>query len=192
MKVLLLGLLSVLGSNVSAVECSVNELVKTPMNIALPQKYELCLMNQNNRAIRCAGQNELNYSPIDIQAQAKKTCGFKGSELQVEAERAMGTVISCEDGAGVKAQKLEGLCLNTVSKDGKFMLKLCTDLNQQIVVTLAIPTDQKDASKGYLMVNPVGNGHVSHVNEVTCGENRVQSPLSKRPIIRDRSKEQGI
>lgn len=193
MKVLLLTLFSVLGANVFAVECSVNELVKTPMNIGLPTRYELCLVNQsNNKEIKCVGQNELDYSLDDIQAQAEKTCGYKGSELQIEKESVVGIFIDCEGDAGKTAHKLESLCLNTKSKDGKYMLKMCTDLNLNAVVTLAVPISQKDASRGYLLVNKLGNSHVTHVNEITCGKNRVQSPLSKRPFLRDRSKEQGI
>lgn len=195
MKVLLLTLFSVLGANVFAVDCSVNELVRTPMNIVLPTRYELCLVNQSNpKEHKCVGQGELNYSPIDIQAQKENTCGYKGSELQIENEAVTGTFVACENGSGLDAQKLQSLCLNTKSKDGKYLLKMCTDITINKVVTVAIPVLQKKGSpiKYYLMVNNLGNGHVSHVNELTCGDKRTKSPLSNRPFVRDLSKEQGI
>lgn len=197
MKVLLLILLSVLGVNVFAVDCSVNELVKTPMNIVLPTRYELCLVAQRgdkaDKEFKCVGQNGLNYSTIDIQAQKQNTCGYKGSELQIENEAVTGTFIACENGTGLNAQNLQSLCLNTKSKDGKYMLKMCTDINIQTVVTLAVPVKQKRGESKYLlMVNPVGNEHVTHVNEITCGDKRTKSPLSNRPFPRDLKKEQGI
>jgi len=185
MKLLLALAVCVLEANAAyAIDCSVNELVKTPMRIQLPGEFELCMMNsQNKRLPKCISQTELNYTKEDIQSQAKLSCGLKGSEVQAEADGLTATLISCENDEGTTARKYSGLCVNSLSKDEKYLLKICTDL--QTVVTLAIPVKSKDQSRGLFMLSKIGSNHVSHVNEVSCGKGRLPSRLNKTPIPRD-------
>jgi hypothetical protein len=185
MKLLLSLAVLVLEANAArALDCSVNELRKTPLRIPLPGKLELCMINpQNKRLPKCLSQFELNYAKEDILSQTRSTCGFKGSEFQVEPDSLSGTMISCDDDEGTSAQKYVSMCMNAKSQDGKYMLKVCTDL--QMVVTMAFPLKPKDEKNGFMMVNALGSDHVSHVNEINCGEGRPHSRLKNSPVPRD-------
>jgi hypothetical protein len=185
MKLLLSLTVFVLGANAAyAIDCSVNELRKMPLKIPLPGKLELCMINPQNKHLpKCLSQSELNYAKEDILSQTPSTCGFKGSEFQLETDSLSGTVISCDDNEGTSAQKYVSMCMNAKSQDSKYMLKVCTDL--QMVITMAFPLKPKDEKNGFMMVNTLGSNHVSHVNEISCGEGRAQSRLKSSPVPRD-------